>query len=80
MENSFDLQQKKIQSVEVVKIIHEHKDRPNKDLKLAMDFIREDFEQTKETVIKLTHHLDKLEQTYNVLLKEYERRNNISKL
>lgn len=80
MENSFDLQQKKIQSVEVVKIIHEHRDRPNKDLKLAMDFIREDFEQTKETVIKLTHHLDKLEQTYNVLLKEYERRNNISKL
>lgn len=80
MEKSFDLQQKKIQSVEVVKIIHEHKDRPNKDLKLAMDFIKEDFDITKENVIKLTHHLDKLEQTYNVLLKEYERRNNISKL
>lgn len=80
MEKSFDLQQKKIQSVEVVKIIHEHKDRSNKDLKLAMDFIKEDFDITKENVIKLTHHLDKLEQTYNVLLKEYERRNNISKL
>jgi hypothetical protein len=45
-----------------------------------MDFIKEDFEYTKESVIKLTHHLDKLEQTYNVLLKEYESRNNISKL
>jgi len=80
MEKSFDIQQKKVQSVEVLKIIHEHKDRPNKDLKLAMDFIKEDFEHAKENVIKLTHHLDKLEQTYNVLLKEYERRNNISKL
>jgi hypothetical protein len=80
MEKSFDLQQKKVQSTEVIRIIHEHKDRSNKDLKLAMDFIKEDFEHTKESVIKLTHHLDKLEQTYNVLLKEYERRNNIPKL
>lgn len=56
MEKLFDLQQKKVQSIEVVKIIHEHKDRPNKDLKLAMDFIKEDFDYTKENVIKLTHH------------------------
>ena len=61
-------------SIEVVKIIHEHKDRPNKDLKLAMDFIKEDFDYTKENVIKLTHHLDKLELTYNTILKEYQSR------
>ena len=74
MEKLFDLQQKKVQSIEVLKIIHEHKDRSNKDLKLAMDFIKEDFEYTKESVIKLTHHLDKLELTYNTILKEYQSR------
>ena len=39
-----------------------------------MDFMKEDFEQTKETLIKLTHHLDKVELTYNTILKEYESR------
>lgn len=80
MENSFNINEKRIKANEILQIIKEHKDRSNKDLKLAMDFIQEDFNMTKESLIKLTHHLDKLEQTYNVLLKEYERRNNISKL
>lgn len=41
-----------------------------------MDFINDDFENTKKTLIKLTEHLDKLEQNYNLLLKEYNLRNN----
>ena len=41
-----------------------------------MDFIQEDFSNTKESLIKLTHHLDKLENTYNLLLKEYKLRTN----
>ena len=40
-----------------------------------MDFIQEDFKVTKENLIKLTNHLDKLENTYNLLLKEYNERN-----
>jgi hypothetical protein len=40
-----------------------------------MDFIQEDFNMTKESLIKLTHHLDKLENTYNILHKEYTDRN-----
>lgn len=71
MENSFNLQEKKIKSAEILQIIKEHKDRSNKDLQLAMDFIQEDFNFTKENLIKLTHHLDKLENTYNLLHKEY---------
>jgi hypothetical protein len=71
MENSFNLNEKKIKSVEILQIIKEHKDRSNKDLKIALDFIQEDFNLTKETLIKLTHHLDKLENTYNILHKEY---------
>jgi hypothetical protein len=62
----------------VIKIIKEHKESPNKDLIFAMDFIKEDFELTKDSLIKLTHHLDKLELNYNLLLKEYQNRNNIN--
>ena len=75
MENSFNINEKRIKSNEILQIIKEHKDRSNKDLKLAMDFIQEDFNMTKESLIKLTHHLDKLENTYNILHKEYTNRN-----
>ena len=47
MENSFNLQEKKIKSAEILQIIKEHKDRSNRDLQLAMDFIQEDFNFTK---------------------------------
>ena len=75
MENSFNLNEKKIKSGEILLIIKEHKERSNKDLQMVMDFIQEDFNYTKENVIKLTQHLDKLENTYNLLHKEYTDRN-----
>jgi hypothetical protein len=75
MENSFNINEKRIKANEILQIIKEHKERSNKDLKLAMDFIQEDFNMTKESLIKLTHHLDKLENTYNILHKEYTGRN-----
>lgn len=65
---------KKEDSEKVLKIIKDCKSSPNRDLTFAMDFIQEDFNNTKETLIKLTHHLDKLENTYNFLLKEYNSR------
>ena len=39
-----------------------------------MEFINEDFKVTKESLIKLTHHLDALENTYNLLHKEFTER------
>jgi len=60
---------------EVLEIIKDFKNRPNKDLIKAMDLIIQDFEYTKNTVINLTKHLDKLESTYNKILKEYNDRN-----
>ena len=42
----------------------------------AMDKINEDFEFTKKQLIDLSHHLDKLEESYNLLLKEYKTRTN----
>lgn len=71
-----DITQNKIESNKVVEIIKEYKSRPNKDLTIAMDFIIKDFEITKESIIKLTNHLDKLENSYNTLLKEYQSRTN----
>lgn len=64
-----------IETTKIVEIITEYKIRPKKDLELAMDFINEDFEKTKNAVLKMTKHLDKLEMTYNSLLKEYNSRN-----
>lgn len=69
---------KKEESEKVIKIIKEHSQSPNKDLIFAMDFIREDFEKTKDSLVKLTHHLDKLESSYNILLKEYQKRNKVN--
>ena len=70
-----DVTQNKLESIKIVEIVKDYKSKSNKDLTLAMDFIQKDFELTKETLIKLTNHLDKLENTYNILLKEYQSRN-----
>lgn len=77
MESSFKIDEKRIKANEVLLIIKEHKDRSNRDLQIAMEFINEDHKVTKESIIKLTHHLDALENTYNVLHKEYTERTKI---
>ena len=74
MESSFNINEKRIKSQEVLQIIKEHKERSNRDLQIAMEFINEDHKLTKEHIIKLTHHLDALENTYNVIHKEYTER------
>jgi hypothetical protein len=48
------------------KIIEEHESRPNKDLIKVMDYINEEFEKTKKSLIT----------TYNKILKEYQKRQN----
>lgn len=70
---------KKETAEKVLKIVKDYKSSPNKDLTFAMDFIQEDFTKTKETLVRLTHHLDKLENSYNLLLKEYESRVKVNK-
>lgn len=56
-------------------ILTEYKNKSNSDLKFAMDTLSKDFEETKEMLIKLTHHLDALEHNYNKILDEYKSRN-----
>jgi hypothetical protein len=58
----------------VLEIIKDYKNRPNKDLVKAMDLLTQDFEFTKNKLVELSKHLDKVEYTYNTLLKEYNER------
>lgn len=60
----------------VMDIVKDYKNKSNHDLVFAMESIQTDFNATKENIIKLTHHLDKLELTYDLILKEYKRRKN----
>jgi hypothetical protein len=64
----------KEKSEKILNIIREYKSSSNKDLILAMDYLQEDFEFTKNVVLKGTEQLDRLELTYNTILKEYQKR------
>lgn len=76
MENHFKIDKgEKVESQKILEIIKNHKDCSNKDLALALQFVEKDFNYTKETLIKMSEHLEKLEYTYNLLLKEYNSRN-----
>ena len=61
----------------IKEIISDFKNKTNKELIIALDFLSKDFDETKEIVIKLTKKLDKAESLYNQILKEYESRSNV---
>lgn len=65
-------------SQKIIKIINEYKNSSNRELEFVMDFIQEDFNKTKDNIIKLTEHLDKIEVTYNLILKEYQKRTKVN--
>jgi hypothetical protein len=52
------------------------KNIPNSKLIEYMDVVTEDFETTKSNLISMSYYLDKLEELYNSMLKEYQSRNN----
>jgi predicted RND superfamily exporter protein len=57
-------------------IITEIKSSDNQELVQAMDFLTEDFEETKQMIVNLSIHLDNVENLYNKILVEYNSRNN----
>lgn len=61
---------------EVIDILKNYKNKSNKDLKTAMDYIHNDFEETKKLIFKLVNHLDDSEKSYNKLLDEFNKRLN----
>ena len=60
-----------------IEVINNPSNSSNSELQMAMDVIQKDFETVKENLIKLTYHLDSLEETYNKILKEYNTRNGV---
>lgn len=64
----------KLNYEEVTEIISDITNRGNKDLVQVMDYLSQDFEETKNMIIDLTKHLDNIENLYNSVLKEYKKR------
>lgn len=60
----------------VLNILQNYKNKANKDLIFVLDFLKNDYEKTKDLIIKLTHHLDTTEQSYNKVFDEVNKRAN----
>jgi hypothetical protein len=66
-------------SKKAMEVIDNPSESSNSELKLAMDVIQSDFTKLKDKLINITYHLDTLEETYNKLLTEYNKRNGFDK-
>lgn len=47
---------------------------PNAKLEEMLEFLSNEFDDTKDHLIKMTYYLDNIEFMYNNILKEYENR------
>ncbi len=58
----------------LIETLKDYKNSSNKDIISALDFLYEDFNKTKDLIVKLTYHLDQTEMSYNKLLQEINNR------
>ena len=58
----------------IIELQKELKDQPNSKLIEVMEKLTTEFDLTKESIINSTIYLDKVEELYNKVLKEYESR------
>ena len=58
----------------IIKLQGDLKDQPNSKLIEVMDKLTTEFDLTKDTIIKSTLYLDKVEELYNNVLNEYQSR------
>ncbi len=63
-----------MKSEEILEILKDYKNKSNKDLVSTLDFLKEDFEKTKDILVKLTYHLESTENSYNKILEEINKR------
>jgi hypothetical protein len=63
-----------MKSEEALELLKDYKNKSNKELTDLLDFLQEDFEKTKDLLVKLTYHLDTTEKSYNKILEEYKKR------
>lgn len=74
MEKNYNMKDEKFE--EIINDITNLKDLPNTKLVEYLDLLSSDFEFTKDSIIKSTLYLDKVEELYNRVLKTYQERNN----
>jgi hypothetical protein len=58
----------------IIELQKELKNQPNSKLIEVMEKLTSEFDFTKENIINSTIYLDKVEEIYNNILKEYESR------
>jgi hypothetical protein len=59
----------------IAEIVKDYKNKSNKDLTKVLEFLNGEFDQTKSKLLMLSNYLDKIETTYNTILKEQNSRN-----
>jgi hypothetical protein len=59
---------------QIVEVIENLEDKSNKDLFDVADLLYNEFENTKELIISLTRHMDTVEEMYNKVNSEIEKR------
>jgi uncharacterized membrane protein YgaE (UPF0421/DUF939 family) len=63
-----------MESQKLIEIANDVENKSNKDLLIVADELNEEFNKTKELIIDLTRHLDGVENLYNKVNKEIEKR------
>ena len=59
----------------IIEIVKDVENKSNKDLQTTLLELNNEFQKTKELIINLTRHLDSVEQLYNKVNDEIEKRN-----
>jgi len=60
----------------IIEFSKDLKNKSNAEIIQTLDTLNEEFNFTKNVVINLTHNLDKIEELYRIILKEYNTRQN----
>jgi hypothetical protein len=61
----------------IIEIIEDIENKSNKDLFETSDFLYGEFNNTKELIISLTRHMDTVEEMYNKVSSEIEKRSKL---
>jgi galactitol-specific phosphotransferase system IIB component len=58
----------------IIEIINDVENKSNKDLFITVNELYEEFEKTKQLIVDLTRHMESIEESYNRVNKEIEKR------
>lgn len=59
---------------DLIDIVENVKDKPNKNLVESRDLLHAEFEKTKELIVELTRHLDTVQEYYEIINEEIGKR------